>query len=647
MGKLPDLPYAEERTRSVQRRFGGYRHTVADFDGAFYDMENLCSDGFPLTKPRPPRRKYDGIAKNNGVFAVDDRVITVDGTDLCLDSVFIGTVADSPKTFATLGDRVILFPDKLYLNTAAKGRFLNLADLKITITDPAYGDAYAVGSEAPLDLYYWNGSNFIFLEKELGSLEAKVTTRTTFLAESTLYGEKAARNALYGNAVRWDDHFSVGDAVTISGCTKHPENNVTAIIRGIDGGTLMFYEDLFTVETVYRHEVAEPLPEGEYTFTVGGETRGFFTVEPIPKGDILTWNGTSLTAQSGVVLTLSENADGEELSFRPEETDYVESRPVTVQRMIPDMDFLCTCNNRLWGCKGDTVYGSKLGDPFNFNVFDSLSTDSWSVDSGSPGEFTACCTYLGYPLFFKEDHIYKVYGSRPADFSLVDSMTLGVAKDSGKSLAVAGEMLFYLSPWGPVCYSGGVPSSLCEPFGDLRLKDGVGGAMNGKYILSAVDQNGDTHIFVYDTAKNLWHREDDLRAAYFASVCGGLLCATPEGDLWFFEGNKEPPLIWDSRGTAEGEVNWYAEFGPYIMDSPEEKTIHRLKLRLLLGENAEMQTEIAYDGGPWLPLGTIQKGKGMRSVEYPIIPQKCDSFRLRLSGKGDVALQSLSVEYSV
>lgn len=641
MGKLPDLPYAEQRTRSVQRRFGGYRHTIADFDGALYDMENLCSDGFPLTRTRPPRRYLGTLGRNNGVYCMGEHRILADGTALFLDGVAVGEVADSPKTFAALGDRVLIFPDKLYLNCAALGRYETFAALSSEVTTPAYGDIYAVGTEAPYDLYYWNGSNFIFLEKELDSLEAEVTTRTTFLAESTLYGEKAVRNALYGNAAGWADWFSVGDAVTISGCTLHPENNVTAIIRGIDGNTLMFYEDLFTVDRVYQYEVTETLSEGEYRFTAAGEIKGFFLVEPLEVGDVIIWDGTTLTTESGKTLALSQSTSGAELPFSLKERDYTESRPVTVTRAVPDMDFLCTCNNRLWGCKGDTVYASKLGDPFNFNVFDSLSTDSWSVNSGSPGEFTACDTYLGYPLFFKEDHIYKVYGSRPADFSLVDSMTLGVAKGSGKSLAVAGEMLFYLSPQGAVCYSGGVPSSLSEPFGDLRLKNGVGGAVDGKYLLSAEDQSGNSHLFVYDTEHNLWHREDDLRAAYFAHRGGDLLCGTATGELWLM--GRAP----SEEGSQEEEICWYAEFAPFVMDSPDHKTIHRLKLRAILGKDAQLQTEIAYDGGHWQPLGNTVKGSGMGSAELPIIPQRCDSFRLRLSGKGEVSLQSLTTEYSL
>ena len=93
---------------------------------------------------------------------------------------------------------------------------------------------------------------------------------------------------------------------------------------------------------------------------------------------------------------------------------------VTVKRSVPELDFICENENRLWGCKGDTIYACKLGDIFNWNVFDGLATDSYAVDVGSAGDFTGCCAYLGYPVFFKEEHIYKVYGSKPANFQVMD-----------------------------------------------------------------------------------------------------------------------------------------------------------------------------------------------------------------------------------
>ena len=44
MSHLPELPYDDGITRSVQTAFGGYQHTEGSYDGTIYDMKNLSSD---------------------------------------------------------------------------------------------------------------------------------------------------------------------------------------------------------------------------------------------------------------------------------------------------------------------------------------------------------------------------------------------------------------------------------------------------------------------------------------------------------------------------------------------------------------------------------------------------------------------------
>lgn len=636
MGKLPDLPYRGGLSRSTGQAFGGYDHREQAFGGMIYDMANLSSRLAPYLATRRPRRRIKDVADLNGLFTVENHLITVEGELVKKNGNTVGAVKNSKKTFAVLGDRLIIYPDKVYVNYAAKGDFLTLVDLQLTVTDAKYGDVYAVGQGTPYDLYYWDGKDWMFYEKEFGSLESSLTTRVTFLAQGELYGEPAYLNSLHGFNARWAEKFSVGDAVTISGCNLHPENNLTAIIRGIDGDTLQFYENLFTTDTVHQHRAAETLPAADYSFTVDGTTRGFRAAAAIPEDDVLTWNGTALTSQSGVALTLIATTDGEELSFTATAADYVENRPVTVSRTVPDLDFLCSANNRLWGCIGDTIHCSKLGDPFNFQVFDSLSTDSWSVNSGSPGDFTACCAYLGYPLFFKEDRIYKVYGSRPAEFQLVDSMTMGVAKGSENSLAIADETLFYLSPQGVVCYNGGVPASLAAPFGNVRYHHGIAAAGEGKYTISMADDSNTRHLFTYDVAKGLWHREDSLEVTHMAKAPQGIYLAADDV-LWQTEGDA---------GTAEDPVRWQATLGPFLQNTPDHNTIARLTLRLLLAENSTFRGEIRCDDGHWLPAGQVQNGKLSRSVTLPMVPRRCESFWLHLSGEGECCMQSLTMEYT-
>ena len=309
---------------------------------------------------------------------------------------------------------------------------------------------------------------------------------------------------------------------------------------------------------------------------------------------------------------------------------------VTVSRDVPDLDFICTNENRLWGCKGDRIYASKLGDPFNWNVFDGISTDSWQVDVGSAGDFTACFSYRGYPCFFKEDYIYKVYGSKPANFQVMASASLGVKKGASKSLAVAGEVLFYLSRAGIMAYSGGIPQNISSALGDVELVNTVAGSDGRKYYLSATDKNeGTSRAYVYDTEPNLWHVET-IPALVGMTWHDGLYYLTDTGEMWVIGGENLP-----ASAVSEGAVSSFVEFGDFVESDPNKKGVSKLQLRALLSESSSLTVEIMFDSdGIWRMVSTITTPK-KRSYYLPIVPRRCDHFKIRLSGEGEWVLYSL------
>lgn len=363
--------------------------------------------------------------------------------------------------------------------------------------------------------------------------------------------------------------------------------------------------------------------------------------EPFPfsvNDGIAISGGPEGTEKTAVVREISE--DGRELRFYENTfggTAWLGQ--LTLKREIPDLEFLCENENRLWGCKGNTIYASRLGDPFNWNVFDGLSTDSYAAEVGSGGEFTGCCSYLGYPVFFKEDHIYKVYGSKPSNFQVMGSASLGVEKGSGKSLAVAGERLFYLSRAGVVAYGGGMPENISHPFGEERYCHGVGGSDGEKYYLSMEDRSGRRHLFVFDAGTGLWHREDSSDVLGFAWD-GALYFLTRQGKLWL-AGKPRAGL-----GSWEREKEFYslAEFGDFMEDSPDKKGLSRFQLRLELEEGAELQVSLQFDSdGVWRRAAVLTAGK-KRSLVVPIVPRRCDHWRLKLEGRGGWKLYALSRE---
>lgn len=386
---------------------------------------------------------------------------------------------------------------------------------------------------------------------------------------------------------------------------------------------------------------AEESAEANTIYAAGVTWTNYFSV-----GDAVTISGTQFADTPVIVREI----DGAYLRFYENTFDASEKgtyAALSLERSVPDMDYVFEHENRLWGCRGDTIYASKLGDPFNFNVFDGLSTDSYAVDVGSAGDFTAGVSFLGYPIFFKSDLIYKMYGDKPSNFQLMSSASLGVEEGSGRSLAIAGEMLFYLSRAGIVAYSGGVPQNISAAFGTDRYANAVGGSDGVKYYVSMEDGAGETSVFVYDTRRGLWHREDSLDVMAWAWD-GELYCLDTDGNLWL-GGNAETV---PAGATAESSVQSMAEFSDFTDYSSytsrygaNKKRTPKLLLRIELEEGATVQVDIQYDScGTWTAVRTLSTQTEKRSYYLPLIPHRCDHYRLRLTGTGMWRLYSLARE---
>ena len=310
----------------------------------------------------------------------------------------------------------------------------------------------------------------------------------------------------------------------------------------------------------------------------------------------------------------------------------------TVVREVPDLKYLCEDGNRLWGCDGDTIYASKLGDPFNWNVFDLLETDSWALTPASSGEFTGCINYQGYPTFFKEDRLYKVYGQLPSTFSVVDSPCLGVAAGCSDTLALAWGSLFYLGTNGPMIYTGSLPRPVGQELGNTRFIGGSAGSDGLKYYASLIDPAGGCKLYVYDVQRGLWHIEDELDAVHLCRVEGDLYCMDTDGNIWILGEAKNAP----EDATQEAAPEWMAEFSDFTHDDPNHKGVSKLQLRLGLENGSRVTVLIQFDSdGVWRSVRALE-GKGeKRSYYLPIIPRRCDHYRIRLEGTGRASLYSL------
>ena len=162
---------------------------------------------------------------------------------------------------------------------------------------------------------------------------------------------------------------------------------------------------------------------------------------------------------------------------------------ITAERRLPDMDYITEAGNRLWGCfygvaDGKTVneiYCCKLGDFKNWEVYSGISTDSFRASCGTDGVWTGAVTYLGYPLFFKENYVHKVYVSSGGAHQIVSMAIDGVQKGSDTSFAIVNDYLFYKSKTGINRFDGTQAVNISSDLGNEQYCDAVGGRLGGQY----------------------------------------------------------------------------------------------------------------------------------------------------------------------
>lgn len=517
---LPRIPNTSGTVRIPVWQFGGLDRRAAAGNGAIRDMLNLTGKDAPVLSSRPARKETAELTNPRGIFSVGGHLFHVEANKLYRDNVVdlnaLPGMANTERYFAAMGNRLLIWPDKIVTDITTTGSYTSLA--------------------------------------------ASVTQLCTF-GDGTYAGEAAEGNTIYGpSGYAWSSLFKVGDGVTISGAAD-AENNKTAIVREISGNELRFYENTFTVNS---------------------------------------------TAAS-----------------------------VTVARTVPDLDYICVNDNRVWGCKGDTIWCSKLGDPANWNVFDGISTDAWSVESGTPGAFTACVSFMGYPIFFKEDKVFKVYGNRPTNFELLSSATLGVL--NAKTMAVAGETLYYLSRAGFVRYNGGYPSSVDDAL-DARYTGGAAGSDGKKYYVSVLRSDSVREFLVFDPELGLWHKEDDLNAKGFANVGNTLYAQTADANI----------IVANATTPTETEIESAVTFADFDSISVNRSTYsfsskYPVRLWLRFESEEDLVVTVSYDGGASESVTRLAASdKTTRYIPVPI--RRCDRFSLSISTTGAWKLYAMEIE---
>lgn len=319
-------------------------------------------------------------------------------------------------------------------------------------------------------------------------------------------------------------------------------------------------------------------------------------------------------------LTAAAEADGEGSAFPTPGLQI----GIRIHRRAPELEGVYEHHNRLWGWHGGTICCCALGDPSNWESFNGDAADSWELETGTPGEITGGISYGGKPVFFKERSIIRIYGSYPSQYATDESESLGVEEGSGKSLAIAGDVLYYLSNQGVMAYSGGYPYCISEELGDTRYHNAVAGSDGVRYYVSLEREDGEYEVLCFDTRHRVWHRENGMK----------LIGLGWHGELYALEERGPVWVLGEPQEQVYEELLTWVEFADFDEGTTRKKTPGRLVLRLEMDEGVELDILIRYDSrGDWLKLRSY-KGQMIKDSNEVVIPlRRCDHYRVKLDGR--------------
>lgn len=320
----------------------------------------------------------------------------------------------------------------------------------------------------------------------------------------------------------------------------------------------------------------------------------------------------------------------------------------TIQRVMPDLDYVVEYNNRLWGCssKNHEICCSKLGEPLVWGAYSGISTDSWAATVGTDGDFTGACVFNGCVLFFKEDCVHSVYGTKASNFTVTTYTVRGVQKGSAKSLCISEGLLYYKAPEGIFTFNGSASSRFDGKLCVDRDSRTACGTADDRYIVMAMS---DGTVFYYDKLHSVWYTRTLPNVISMHNFSGSLYAITKDSK----KAMQKVMLTTDVGMTGRmAETAFEAITGELCRgelastSSYSRKAMHTVikKLTMSLEEwhqrgvsSVQFTVSVQYDGGDWQTVysydGTAEEADNNVVTLIPTIPMRCQRLRIKISGK--------------
>lgn len=612
----------------------------------FKDTKNVTLDDYPAIRTRDPRLMLNKAAVDerrricSNILACDEGIIRYEDDGylhIGLSSrVMIAESSDISAASATrelveYGTKIIVMPDKL---------IVSLADLSVKKME----NSQISNSSVPAERFKEYTLRKVALHTSVrpsGNAEImKPSDEAYNLFKDRLTDKEAQKKETEDAESGFFSSFSLGDTLEI-----YNTPSSLYMVTQIESNQMGYYNDrVLSFTQIYN----------TYTrITREGIGRGFAVDD---------WVKIKCDEESGLNSSFKILEVGEDyitINYEIESSKDATGK-IEVHRILPcKMDFIVSCDNRLWGCssKHNTLYACKLGDPTNWQAYgDGIASDSYFVELSSEGDFTAALAGKSAVYFFKENCIHRIYGTKPRNYTVTTYADLGVKKGSARSVAYVNDILFYFSPRGVCKYSfGGEPLIISDnAFGEEIYESAVAGRHKDKYMICLESSEG-FEIMSYDTRCGQWLKEDSERfdstvcyrgSMYYSYSGGGYIGSLDDSsdNLLRYEASVtpdkeelEPYLL---KENSE-EIEWKLESGDLYDAYAEYKYIQKIELILEI-ISGDVSLWLSKDRNPYEKVWErhITRKQG---VNIPVHPGRCSNFRIKLCGKGKTYLYGVTL----
>lgn len=674
------MPFVNPGTQKSRRqvvRFGGLNRTQNFQEGELADGVGLSCREWPCLSQRlgrkTVRQAVDGENSGfAGVFAWDQLVTVTASGELDYGGKSIGLLTPGKKQFAAVNTKLCIFPDKKYLDLSGDevtlkdlgAKAVNMlgqsaefgADTLSFVKDMpvAVRSNYMIAlwptSETPKnmtgDTYFIKVYDDVRWNKETGSWEKTGEKEVNLHYQRAYASPSQGISSLVGKYVILcdaEDGYAEENVRRASVTWNHTMETTQDYRPESQGKYGVITEVSVTIKDA---NYSNPFEATEILLTIEGydganpnDSLGVFEA-----GDVVTISGCETLEENNVDIRISAVEDTKITFDSPVLTPGIETGAVTLERKIPDLDYICESNNRLVGVSNadKTIYISALGDPRNFYDYRGLSVSSSYIPVGSSGDFTGCIAYGGNVLLMKEDCMHRLMGDYDGNYALYTDQVAGVQAGSAGSMVILNEVLYYKGREGVYAYTGATPSLISAALGDVHYQNAAAGTDGQRYYISM--ERTDTkqwELLAYDTRMGLWMLEERRQVGAFAWKDGRLYLISDVGLYALGDGEADEGL----PGTENQAIAWEAIFTPFDETSHERKYPSRLLLRFELEEGAWVEAELSRDGGPFQHIWASHR-PGPTAV-IPIRSGRCDKYQLRIKGAGRCVIRSMAREFSL